>query len=252
MKTSLRPRYPIRFPPNPPHALDQDEAWFLLDDPERGEETVRFHDYGRIFARPGLYEQLFYDRLKCQSPTVVAERLERAVRAAGGAFSELRCVDVGAGNGMMGEELQRRGMARIVGVDILPDAKAAAERDRPGAYDAYYVGDLNAPSAALLEELASWHFDCLASVAALGFGDASASVFLRALGLIQVGGWVAFNIKDSFLHAADATGFSRMIREMILGDALELHHLERYRHRISIDGRALHYYAVVARKVKEH
>jgi hypothetical protein len=35
---------------------------------------------------------------------------------------------------------------------------------------------------------------------------------------------------------------------MLLDDALELHHLERYVHRISIDGTPLYYCAVVGRK----
>jgi hypothetical protein len=33
-----------------------------------------------------------------------------------------------------------------------------------------------------------------------------------------------------------------------VSDVLEVHHLERYRHRISIDGRPLFYYALVGRK----
>lgn len=35
---------------------------------------------------------------------------------------------------------------------------------------------------------------------------------------------------------------------LLLSDALKVHHLERYRHRISIDGRSLFYYALVGRK----
>lgn len=242
-------RYPIRLPASEPHATDQDEAWFVLDGPE-GDQRIRFHDYGAIYAHPGLYEQLFYDRLKCQSPRVVAAHLKHAVEGAGGSFSELRCLDLGAGNGMMGGELQRLGVARIVGADVIPAARDAADRDRPGVYDAYYVADITAPDPPLLEELKSWRLDCLTTVAALGFGDIPPEAFTTALGLIDEGGWVAFNIKERFLRGADTTGFSRLIRELLFGDALELHHIERYRHRISIDGRPLYYYAVVARKLK--
>ena len=56
--------------------------------------------------------------------------------------AKLRVLDVGAGNGMVGEELDRMGARHIVGVDIIPEAKEAAERDRPGVYDDYFVVDL--------------------------------------------------------------------------------------------------------------
>ena len=43
-----------------------------------------------------------------------------------GAFTELRVIDLGAGNGMMGEVLKREGVARLVGADIIPEAREAA------------------------------------------------------------------------------------------------------------------------------
>ncbi|MHB8181996.1 MAG: hypothetical protein ACYDDR_14445 [Acidithiobacillus ferrivorans] len=42
-----------------------------------------------------------------------------------------------------------------------------------------------------------------------------------------------------------------MIQRLIHDDYLRLHHLERYRHRLSIEGRPLHYYAVVGRKNRD-
>jgi len=35
---------------------------------------------------------------------------------------------------------------------------------------------------------------------------------------------------------------------LLVSDTLEVHHLERYRHRISIDGKPLFYYVMVGRK----
>jgi hypothetical protein len=66
--------------------------------------------------------------------------------------------------------------------------------------------------------------------------------------MVASSGWVAFNIKDSFLLESDISGFSRLIKALSVSGALEVHHLERYRHRISIDGRPLFYYALVGRK----
>jgi hypothetical protein len=46
----------ISFPISEPHALGQDEAYFLLKEDDR-ELKVRFHDYDQIYDRPGLYER---------------------------------------------------------------------------------------------------------------------------------------------------------------------------------------------------
>lgn len=59
---------------------------------------------------------------------------------------------------------------------------------------------------------------------------------------------VVFNIKETFLQESDRSGFSMLVKHLLVSDTLQVHHLERYRHRISIDGRALFYYVVVGRK----
>jgi len=115
------PRYRIEFPPPSGQRPDQHEAYFYLAD-EDERSKVRFHDYGEIYRRPGLYEQLFYDRLKCKSPRKVADVLRNAVLKAHEAPSELRVLDLGAGNGMVGEVLAQHGVSRLVGVDIIEEA----------------------------------------------------------------------------------------------------------------------------------
>ena len=64
-------RLRVQFPIVESEQLDQDEVYFYLH--ENGDRhRFRFHDYGAIYDRPGLYEQIFYDRLKCESPKKVA------------------------------------------------------------------------------------------------------------------------------------------------------------------------------------
>lgn len=244
------PRYRVEFPPPSDESPDQHEAYFYLADGE-DRSKVRFHDYAEIYRRRGLYEQLFYDRLKCKSPSKVAEVLNQAVTKAQESPSELRVLDLGAGNGMVGEVLAARGVSRLVGVDIIEAAKKATIRDRPGIYDHYYVTDFCALEEFERVELETWSFNCLVSVAALGFGDIPPKAVAEAMDLIQVGGWIAFNIKDSFLDASDASGFSSMVRQLIFSEYLDLHHLERYQHRLSIDGTPLNYFAIVGRKVAD-
>ncbi|MFT4542817.1 MAG: putative TPR repeat methyltransferase [Planctomycetota bacterium] len=243
-------RHRIHFPPQYATDLSQDEVFFYLI--ENGEKIpLRFHDYEGIYERPGLYEQLFYDRLKCTSPTKVADILRKTVEANGQDATALRVLDLGAGNGMMGEALKRHGVARLVGVDIIPEARVACLRDRPGVYDEYYVADFTDINAELHEDISEWQVDCLTSVAALGFGDIPQRAFIQALQFVRPGGWAAFNIKHTFLDPSDETGFSALVRELLFSESIEVHHLERYWHRLSMEGNPLAYFALVVRKKAE-
>jgi SAM-dependent methyltransferase len=241
-------RYRIQFPPENEHELSQAEAYFSVV--EDGKPLrLRFHDYEQIFSRPGLYEQLFYDRLKCTSPQKVVELLQRSLSSELETCSGLRVLDLGAGNGMMAERLRGVGVSRIVGADIIPEAREAAYRDRPFVYDDYVVADFTKLTGEQWADLNDWNFDCLTSVAALGFGDIPPSAFFEALKLVATNGWVAFNIKETFLDHSDNTGFSRFVRELIFSEYLDIYQLERYTHRLSMEGVRLKYYALIGRVV---
>jgi len=240
-------RHRIQFPVAKAHDFGQDEVYFYLLEGDK-KRKIRFHDYSEIYKVSGLYEQLFYDRLKCSSPAKVAEVLNSSIAQSQENFTELRVLDLGAGNGIMGEELKKYGVSRIVGVDIIPEALAASERDRPQVYDAYYVQDFCSVDDAERTEIASWSLNCLVTVAALGFGDIPPEAFIKAFNIIEGKGWVAFNIKETFLDKKDTSGFSSMMRELIFSEYLDLYHMTRYRHRISIDGEPLYYYAIAGRK----
>src|SRR5690606_3253866 len=105
------------------------------------------------------------------SPRVVVDLLADALDRADASPEELRVLDLGAGNGMVGEQLAELGSGAIVGVDLLPEAKAAAERDRPGVYDAYYAVDLTDLEDDERAALERHDVNCLTCVAALGFDD---------------------------------------------------------------------------------
>ena len=64
---------------------------------------------------------------------------------------------------------------------------------------------------------------------------------------LKTDGWVAFNIKETFLDHTDNTGFSRFIRELIFSKYLDVYELERYTHRLSMEGVRLKYFALVGR-----
>jgi hypothetical protein len=79
-----------------------------------------------------------------------------------------RVIDVAAGNGVSGAALRAAGMDVVLGTDIVPEAREAALRDRPGVYDEYLTLDLTALSAAQTEHLRSLRADALTCVAPVG------------------------------------------------------------------------------------
>ena len=240
--------YAITFPES--SALSQDEEWCIVGE-NGATRKVRFHDYGEIYELPGLYEQLFYEHLECSSPDTVARLFERELRRSGVDAATLNVLDVGAGNGMVGEKLAEIGAETIVGVDIIPQAATAAERDRPGLYDDYLVVDLTALEDTVRRDLESRELNALTCVAALGFGDIPPAAFAAAYDVLVPGGWLAFSIKEDFLEERGGSGFARLIRELVSRGMVEIRAQRRYRHRLSASGEPVHYVALVAAKRAE-
>jgi predicted TPR repeat methyltransferase len=222
----------VRFARGP--EVEQDEEWCeaLVDGAVR---RFRFHDYAAIFAVPGLYERIFHDLLECTSPRVLAELLAEVVR------EPVRVLDLGAGNGIVGEELRAHvPVAALHAVDLLPEAAAAAARDRPGVYDSYTVADLTAQTLPL-------EVDALVVCAALGFGDIPPEVFSAASALVRRPGLVGYTIKEEFLGAADRSGFAALLADLESRGELVPLRERRYVHRLTMQGDPLHYVARVCR-----
>ena len=230
--------------------LSQDREWCEAVMNGRT-HRFRFHNYGELYKVPGLYEKLFYESLKCCSPSRVVHLLDEVIRDSEEDPEELRVLDVGAGNGMVGDELTAMGAERIVGIDIVQEARDAADRDRPGVYGDYLVTDLTDLPEHEEEGLRNEDLNCLTTVAALGFGDIPPKAFAKALDVIAVPGWLPFNIKEDFLRERDRTGFCKLIRQLCREEVIQIQAYRRYRHRLSVAGTPLHYVAVVARKLRD-
>ena len=242
------PRSPLRISfPARSQGLEQDEEWFEFECRGR-RRRLRLHDYAGIYEIPGLYESLVCKALRCRSPERIVRPLEEALAARAESPEGLRVLDLGAGNGIVGEILRRVGVREIVGIDILPEAAEAARRDRPQVYDDYVVTDLTQPDPAAERRLRDFAPNCLVTVAALGFGDIPREAFVKAFNLIPAGGWLAMCIKDSFLEENDDSGFGRLIRSMIAAGTIDVLHRQRYVHRLSTAGEKLFYVSLVAWK----
>jgi SAM-dependent methyltransferase len=247
MSTLPEDEFTIHLPRADGVVLDQDEEYCEIEVDGR-RRRIRFHDYGEIFDTPGLYERLFADSLSCESPRVVVDLLEDVVTSDGEDPQGLDVLDFGAGNGMVGEQLARIGAQSIVGVDLLEQAKHAAERDRPGIYEEYHALDMTALPAADRQALERRSFNCLTCVAALGFGDVPPEAFKAAYDVISAPGWIAFNIRDQFVDDDDVSGFSQALDGLFAEGALVERARVTYPHRLSARGEPLNYVAIVAQK----
>lgn len=284
-------RLDIRFPQRGLKGVPQDDEWCELVEGEHV-TRIRFHDYAQVYSIPGLYNQLFGgpdSETKCISPQVMAGLLREQLplvlqnnrkvfgRSNEGGKQRLRVLDLGAGNGMMGEEIRSLARSydcgsllagdstRIVGLDILPEAKFAAERERPGVYDAYVVADVTeyvkaAPGDPAEAMLFAQGFNVLTSVSSLAFGDGSVRAFKAAVSLVEEGGLLVFNLKENFFDPVDSVngdegkatngnGFSGLIHNAVDRGYLSIVAKRRYCHRYSVTGEPLYYVAVVAVKL---
>jgi hypothetical protein len=156
----------VSFPPQDTAGPD-DEAFDVTFDDGRVERFT-MHDYGRVYAVPGLYEEVVQRMLACATPDRIAALLATAASSAGLQPGEVRVLDLGAGNGVSGEALAAAGLRPVVAVDLEPAARPATLRDRPDLYDLVLTGDAAALSAGDTEAVRALRPNALALVGALG------------------------------------------------------------------------------------
>jgi SAM-dependent methyltransferase len=205
--------------------------------PPGARERVAFHDYAALYAVPGLYERVFYVELGMSSAQQVVGLYADALSQLERPPSAERVLDLGAGNGLGGAELRAIGVGRLFGVDLEPQAREAAWRDRPDVYDDYLVGDLAAlPDA----QLSTIEPTAVLALSALGPGHAPPAVVERAIALLTPGGLVAFAVTPTLMPDSDdpagrQTGYPDYLRELF---AVRVDELGRraYVHRRRTDG----------------
>lgn len=214
------------------------EEWIEFGPPHARRRTA-FHDYETLYAVPGLYERVFYERLEMRSTLEVARMYGAALDGLGRDPASERVLDFGAGNGTGAERLRDIGVGRIVGLDIEPAARAAALRDRPAVYDDYLVGDLGAWPPERLAALGENDFTAVIAFAAIGVGHVPAPTLELALSLLAPGGVFAFAVHPRLLpDSGDAIARESGFAAVLAGLAERSEQLARrtYVHRRTTSG----------------
>jgi hypothetical protein len=226
---------------------DQTEESLVVTHPDGTSERFRLHDYSRVYAIPGLYEEVVQRRLQCASPAMLAELLLRSAGDAGVEPADLAVFDLGAGNGVLGEELRARGVGTLVGSDNIAAARDAALRDRPGLYEEYLVGDTD-DLPEVPDLIAEHRLNGLVVAGALGLGHISADSFQRLWRAFADGAWFSVSVHED-LVAPGASDFGDYLAAFEQrDDGGEIVARERFRHRLTMAGEPIYYEAIVARK----
>jgi hypothetical protein len=221
-------------------------------DPEIGQEVIRvrhadgrteelrLHDYDRLYALPGVYEQIVQDRLGCRSPAELAGMLGHAADGLGWDRTAVRVLDIAAGNGVSGEALQAAGLHPVLGTDIVESAREAALRDRPGLYDQYLTLDLLALTAderAAITALGANALSCVAPVGVHG-SELPPPALVAAASLLAPDALVVYmhdprrGVPDAMTAEVWAAGLGRAGTD-VQAEVLER---RRYVHRRTVNG----------------
>lgn len=206
-------------------------------------EELRLHEYERLYALPGVYEQIVHERLGCRSPQELAELLAGTVDGLGWGRGAARVIDIAAGNGVSGEALATAGLHPVLGSDIVPAARRAALRDRPGLYDEYLTLDLLALSDADRAHIRALQANVLSCVAPVGEHAVPPAALAAAAALLEPEALVAY------LHDVDIVDVDPVtagVWRSIEAEGEELAR-RRYVHRRTVSGAPYHMEAVVWR-----
>ncbi|MCI4663087.1 MAG: methyltransferase domain-containing protein [Neomegalonema sp.] len=238
--------YNVRF--EAPESGRQSDEYFLAD---IDGETRRFniHNYDNLYSVPWLYDISIYHNLGCETPTEMSGAIAPVWRendADGSGFSML---ELGAGSGAFGHELRHTlKMKRLVGLDISAPASQAAERDRPGLYDAYHVADLTALSPELRAELEAEKFDVVGLASATGWGNhIPVGGFEVGFELLRSGGWFIFHVKPNDPDP-ECVALNDWVNDKIATGALVEKYRKSHFHRKSSGGGDIYYDVVIGVK----
>ena len=234
--------------PDKIETLPINEEYFFIT--QNGQERrLRLHDYSEVYSIPGLYEYIAIEILKYKSPEIMSSLLVEKVTETGLPIDQLKILELGAGSGLFGKALAKLGITSITGIDIVPEAKIATQRECPGVYQDYFVEDLTILSETTKNKIKEKNLNCLVCCSALSSDHIPVQAFKVALSLIQEGGWVMFNVaKSSYENPHDSSKFINFYRQAIAEGTLKLHHSHSYTHRRFFNGQTLNYILILGKK----
>lgn len=208
------------------------------DDTGRNVETG-LHDYAALYQVPGLYEATYFVRLGGRAPHLLVEALAEVVPRP--ERPGLQVLDVGAGTGVVGEQLAAVGFRRIAGTDVEPASEWAVSRDRAGLYQELRTMDLTGLSDDDLRWLRTPAPQVATIAGAIGFGHLPVDALAALTRVLPDGGLLALTIAHGFEHDPELADHATLL----LGPAYRLRARRQGLHRQTAEGARLDIAALV-------
>jgi SAM-dependent methyltransferase len=231
----------VRFPQQ--HTGAPDEEAFEVTFGDGHVERFTMHDYGRVYAVPGLYEEVVQRMLACATPDRVARLLAGGAAALDRPLRDVRVLDLGAGNGVSGAALAAAGMRPVVAIDVEPAARDATLRDRPGLYELVLTADVAQLAPEDAAAIRALRPNALTLVGALGNDHVGPGDLQAAARLLAEDALVAY----AYPEYEDDVALRAALAD--LGDVAELGR-ERYVHRRTASGGQRTWEAAVVRLIR--
>lgn len=224
--------------------IHEEFFWLIQNGQKR---KIRLHNYSEIYKINFLYEYVM-NQLDYQSHIVLSSLLVKQFTQAGGKIEDMVVLDMGAGTGLVGQTLANLGVKSIVGIDRIPEAAEAAQRQYPGIYENYYVGEFNLLHQGSRNTFTNRDFNCLMCCSAIAPGHIGEE-FSFIFNQITPQGWVAFNVAQYFWEDESEAGFHQQNSWVNHPNIFKIVETQTYRHRGYMDNRSLDYLAIVGRKI---
>lgn len=239
--------YNVRFQ-TPETSKQSDEYFYAEVDGQK--RLFNIHDYASLYRVPWLYDVALYHALVCRTPTEMSDIIKTVWDNENVNTGALRVLELGAGSGAFGYELRHTlRVGHLSAIDICPEAKIAAERDRVGLYDEYYVDDLTKLSAETRAAFDAAKFNVVAVASATGWGNhIPVDGFQKGFELLDAGGWFVFHVKPEDPDP-ECIELCRWIEGLVEGGQLEQVYRGSHFHRKSSNGAEISYDVVIGRKL---
>lgn len=238
-------KYKIRLPEDKAERPISEEYFFITEDDK--ENRIFLHDYVEIYSRPGLYEQLALDILGYRSHQFMASFLSEELKKRHIRVDSLNLLELGAGSGLFAREVYQYGIKNLIGIDIFPEAKSAANYGESKIYQHYFIEDFTKITPSTKEFLASQKLNIFVCCSALSDGHIPIDAFINGINLIELNGWVLFNIAKS--NYENNTGeIVAFFNEALEKQQLKLLAKKNHTHRKFCNGNELDYTTLLVEK----
>ncbi|XP_078688345.1 methyltransferase-like protein 27 [Branchiostoma floridae x Branchiostoma belcheri] len=162
----------------------------IFDPNSTPEMTAKYYDNWS-----GHYEEEIMTQLKCIAPRVCADAVQKAL--AGSDRKEVRILDVAAGTGLVGEELQKMGFTNMDAVDGSRDMLDLAERKQ--IYQRVICDFVGANPMDIENDT----YDAIACCSAFGPGHLKEDCLPELIRVVKPGGSIVITFREEYLYIVE-------------------------------------------------